>query len=343
MSEEDKTQQPPESEESQGTQQGSESEEKKTPAKPAKPGPSVAADWKTDKPAKPGPSAAGKEKTDKPAEPSASAAKDKTDKPTESDPAADAGKEKADKPAEPGPAADAKEKADKPAKPGPAAAGKEKTDKPPEPGPAVDAKEKADKPAKPGPSAAGKEKIDKPPARPAKKQVPTYEDLVDDPILKRLQERFPEDILSGQSFLDQATYTVSLGVLHDVLLLLRDDVDSDYDYLVDLTALDYLGDEKRFCLVYHLYSHKRKSLIRIRCSVEEGTSVPSASSVWKTANWMEREVYDLFGIDFSGHPDLKRILLPDDWHGYPLRKDYDIKLQDQAWIREHLQIRKTPE
>ena len=279
MSEEDKTQQPPESEESQGTQQGSESEEKKTSAKPAKPGPSVTAEEKTDKPAKPSPSAGAQEKPDKPAESS----------------------------------------------------------------PTAGAKEKTEKPAKPGPSAAGKEKTDKPPARPAKKKVPTYEDLVDDPLLKRLQERFSDDILSGQSFLDQATYTVSLGVLHDLLLLLRDDADSDYDYLVDLTALDYLGDEKRFCLVYHLYSHKRKSLIRVRCAVAEGESVPSVSSVWKTANWMEREVYDLFGIDFSGHPDLKRILLPDDWHGYPLRKDYDIKLQDQAWIREHLQIRKTPE
>ncbi len=205
--------------------------------------------------------------------------------------------------------------------------------------PAESAKEK--KPAKP--PAAAKEKAPKPPAKPAKKKVPTYEDLADDPLLKRLQERFSEDILSGQSFLDQETYTVSLGALYDVLLLLRDDADSDYDYLVDFTALDYLGDEKRFCLVYHLYSHRRKSFVRVRCALAEGGSVPSVCSVWKTADWMEREVYDLFGIDFSGHPDLKRILLPDDWHGYPLRKDYDIKLQDQAWIREHLQIRKTPE
>jgi NADH-quinone oxidoreductase subunit C len=191
--------------------------------------------------------------------------------------------------------------------------------------------------------AAAKEKSDQPPARAAKKKGPTYEDLVDDPLLKILQEKFSEGILSGQSFLDQATYTVSLGVLYEVLLHLRDDAASDYDFLVDLTALDYLGDEKRFCLVYHLYSHKTKSLIRVRCGVAEGESAPSIISVWRTANWMEREVFDLFGVDFSGHPDLKRILLPDGWHGHPLRKDYDIKLQDQVWIREHLQIRKTPE
>ena len=169
------------------------------------------------------------------------------------------------------------------------------------------------------------------------------DDLVDDPLLESLQEKFSEGILSGQSFLDQATYTVSLGVLYDVLIHLRDDTGSDYDYLVDLTALDYLGDETRFCMVYHLYSHPKKSFIRVRCGVAEGESVPSVISVWRTADWMEREVYDLFGIDFSDHPNLKRILLPDDWHGHPLRKDYDIKLQDQVWIKEHLQIRKTPE
>ena len=199
------------------------------------------------------------------------------------------------------------------------------------------------KPAQPSPPVAAKEKPDKPPTRPAKKKVPTYEDLVDDPLLESLQKKFSGGILSGQSFLGQATYTVSLEVLHDVLLHLRDDAGSDYDYLIDLTALDYLGDEKRFCVVYHLYSHQKKTLIRLRCAVVEGESVPSATNVWRTADWMEREVYDLFGIDFSGHPDLKRILLPDDWHGYPLRKDYDIKLQDQVWIKEHLQVRKTPE
>jgi NADH-quinone oxidoreductase subunit C len=206
-----------------------------------------------------------------------------------------------------------------------------------------DDKKASAQPAKPSPPDAGLEKPNKPPAKAAKKKVPTYEDLIDDPLLKNLQEKFSDGILSGQTFLDQATYTVSLDVLYDVLVHLRDDPDSDYDYLVDLTALDYLGDEKRFCLVYHLYSHLRKSLIRVKCAVAESESVPSVIPVWRTADWMEREVYDLFGIDFSGHPDLKRILLPDDWHGFPLRKDYDIKLQDQVWIKKHLQIRKTPE
>ena len=225
----------------------------------------------------------------------------------------------------------------------PESQGTQKETKPSKPSKPEDRKAPAP-PVKPSPPVAAREKSDQPPAKAAKKKKgPTYEDLVDDPLLESLQEKFSEGILSGQSFLDQATYTVSLGVLYDVLIHLRDDTDSDYDYLVDLTALDYLGDEKRFCMVYHLYSHPKKSFIRVRCGVAEGESVPSVISVWRTADWMEREVYDLFGIDFSDHPNLKRILLPDDWHGHPLRKDYDIKLQDQVWIKEHLQIRKTPE
>ena len=225
----------------------------------------------------------------------------------------------------------------------PESQGTQKETKPSKPSKPEDRKAPAP-PVKPSPPVAAREKSDQPPAKAAKKKKgPTYEDLVDDPLLESLQEKFSEGILSGQSFLDQATYTVSLGVLYDVLIHLRDDTGSDYDYLVDLTALDYLGDEKRFCMVYHLYSHPKKSFIRVRCGVAEGESVPSVISVWRTADWMEREVYDLFGIDFSDHPNLKRILLPDDWHGHPLRKDYDIKLQDQVWIKEHLQIRKTPE
>jgi NADH-quinone oxidoreductase subunit C len=189
--------------------------------------------------------------------------------------------------------------------------------------------EKPAKPAKPAPKAA-------------KKKGLAYEDLEDDALLNRLKEKFSEGISSGQSFLNQPTYTVSLDCLYDVMLELKDNPDWDFDYLIDLTALDYLEDEKRFCMVYHLYSYEHGKLIRVKARTAEDEAVPSMSSLWKTADWMEREVYDLFGIEFSGHDDLKRILLPDDWHGHPLRKDYDIKLQDQAWIKKHLHIRKTP-
>ena len=184
---------------------------------------------------------------------------------------------------------------------------------------------------------------DKPaPSPKVKKKIPSYEDVDDDPVFQKLNEKVAVSILSVQKFLDQSICTVSLDGLYELMVDLRDNSDLDFNYLVDVTALDYLGDEQRFCLVYQLYSYKLGRLIRIKTRAAEDEVIPSVSSIWKTADWLEREVYDLFGIEFSGHPDLRRILLPDDWHGYPLRKDYDIKLQDQAWISSHLKIRKTP-
>ncbi len=179
--------------------------------------------------------------------------------------------------------------------------------------------------------------------RKRRKKGPSYEDLKDDAVLESLREQFPGEILSGQSFLGQSIYTVTPGVLYDVMLALRDHPASPFDYLIDVSALDYLGDQDRFLMVYQLYSYATKKLVRLKSRVKENDPVPSMTSIWKTADWLEREVYDMFGILFSGHPDMKRILLPDDWHGFPLRKDYDIKLQDQSWIRKHLKIRKTPD
>lgn len=197
--------------------------------------------------------------------------------------------------------------------------------------------------AKAGEGAEKSPAKDKPvPSPRVKKKIPSYEDVDDDPVFQKLNEKVAVSILSVQKFLDQSIFTVSLDGLYELMVDLRDNSDLDFNYLVDVTALDYLGDEQRFCLVYQLYSYKLGRLIRIKTRAAEDEVIPSVSSIWKTADWLEREVYDLFGIEFSGHPDLRRILLPDDWHGYPLRKDYDIKLQDQAWISSHLKIRKTP-
>ncbi len=252
---------------------------------------------------------------------------------------------KAPKPSKPSPKSAVPEKS---AEPTPPTAAKDKPKQPLEPegqeAQTTESEEsKAPKSSKPSPKSAVPEKSAKPPpARAAKKKRPSYEDLEDDLLLQKLKEQFADGILSGQSFLDQPIYTVSRECLSDLMVQLRDNPEWDFDYLVDVTALDYLGDEKRFCMVYHLYSHKHEKLIRIKARIAEDEDVPSVSSIWRTADWMEREVYDLFGIEFSGHPDLRRILLPDDWHGHPLRKDYDIKLQDQAWIKKHLHIMKTP-
>ena len=179
------------------------------------------------------------------------------------------------------------------------------------------------------------------PGRPPRKKGPAYEDLEEDDLAEALQEYLGEDLLSAQSFLKQNIYTVNRKRLVETMVFLKED--HDFDYLVDLTALDYLGDEDRWCLVYHLFSHSSKLLVRVKSRFGEAEVAPSVSSIWKSADWMEREVFDMFGIVFTGHPDLKRILLPDDWNGHPLRKDYDIKLQDQSWINKHLRIRKVPD
>ena len=200
--------------------------------------------------------------------------------------------------------------------------------------PTPDSKEGAEKKASPA--------AEKPKPKPKPKK-PSYEDMEEDVLLDSLKEQFPQGIVSGQVFLEQSIYNVTLDRLYDVMLYLRDHSEFSFDYLVDVTALDYLGDEERFVLVYQLYSYQTSRLIRVKTRLPQNQTAPSVTSIWRTANWLEREVYDMFGIEFSGHPELRRILLPDDWRGYPLRKDYDIKLQDQTWIKKHLRIRKQPD
>ena len=111
-----------------------------------------------------------------------------------------------------------------------------------------------------------------------------------------------------------------------------------YILLTDETAVDYPKREKRFDVVYHLYSFENNTRLRLRLQVAAAEKVPSVTGVWPTANWLEREIYDMFGVEFTGHPDLKRILMPDEWVGHPLRKDYDILRQDEAWVKANLGI-----
>ncbi len=99
-----------------------------------------------------------------------------------------------------------------------------------------------------------------------------------------------------------------------------------FEILLDITAVDYLGKrDKRFEVVYLLLSIKNRTRLRLKVPLDEGEKIPSASSLWKNANWLEREVYDMFGIEFEGHPDLRRILLYPEFEGHPLRKDYPLK------------------
>ena len=143
------------------------------------------------------------------------------------------------------------------------------------------------------------------------------------PVLARLLEGLPDAVRDTHARLGDATAQVDPGRILDVLRFLRDDPDLEFDMLMDVTAVDYLGQEPRFELVYHLYASTVHHRVRIKARVSEGDAeIDSAVSLWASANWMEREVYDMYGIHFRDHPDLRRLLLYDEFEGHPLRKDY---------------------
>ena len=170
-----------------------------------------------------------------------------------------------------------------------------------------------------------------PPKAPVVLQTPLANELV-----AKLRGKFGGALLDAIEDRKQAILTVDRARLVEIALHLRDE--EKFDMLADLTAVDWPKREKRFDVVLNLYSFSKNERLIVKVHAGDAEGVPSVVSVWPSANWMEREAFDMFGIVFSGHPDLKRILLPDEWQGYPLRKDYDILQQDTAWVRENLGI-----
>lgn len=145
-------------------------------------------------------------------------------------------------------------------------------------------------------------------------------------IAYRIKEKFPEEVLDILQFLDQVSVIVKRERIVELCRYLHDDPDLYFDYLSDLCGVDYLGKKPRFEVVYNLYSIKHRHRIRLKAGVpEEDTNIDSVTSVWIGADWHEREAYDMYGINFKGHPDLRRILMPEDWEGHPQRKDYPLK------------------
>lgn len=156
------------------------------------------------------------------------------------------------------------------------------------------------------------------------------------PLVDRLRERFGAEITEFSSYLGDSFLVANLAGVFAILQYLK--ADEDFDYLVDVTAVHYPEKEKPFEVVWILYSHPHNVRIRVKTVLAEGESPRSVDSLYATANWLEREVYDMFGITFAEHPNMTRILLPDEWQGYPLRKDYSIIQQDQDWVHENLNI-----
>ena len=148
------------------------------------------------------------------------------------------------------------------------------------------------------------------------------------PALKKLQEKFPGSLFEVKMFREETTVTVPKKEIVEICKLLYADPDLRYQFLTDLCGLDFFPERPRFEVVYLLTSLKTNQRLRLKVKVGEGESVLSVESVWKAANWLEREVYDLFGIPFEKHPDLRRILLWDGFEGHPLRKDFPVEGPD---------------
>jgi NADH-quinone oxidoreductase subunit C len=149
------------------------------------------------------------------------------------------------------------------------------------------------------------------------------EQLQDDALVAALVERFGEDITSGTIQNEQTILYVSAARIVDVCTVLRDEF--DFNRISSVTALDWYPQEPRFEVVYLLHALKRGQRLRLKARVGgEDPALASVTGVWAGANWYEREVFDLFGIRFDGHPDLRRIMMPEDWVGHPLRKDFPV-------------------
>ena len=142
--------------------------------------------------------------------------------------------------------------------------------------------------------------------------------------LERLLLEMPDVVLETHARLGDATAVVDPDQLGLVLRFLREEPDLEFEMLMDLTCVDYLGREPRFEMVYHLFSVAKRHRVRIKARVsEQSAEIDSVVEIYRSANWMEREVWDLYGVRFRNHPDLRRLMLYEEFEGHPLRKDYE--------------------
>ncbi|PLX81360.1 MAG: NADH-quinone oxidoreductase subunit C [Desulfuromonas sp.] len=147
-------------------------------------------------------------------------------------------------------------------------------------------------------------------------------------VVDKLKARFGEVVLDEREFRGEVTVTVKAEEIVAVCSYLKGEL--GFNFLTDLCGVDYLGKSPRFMVVYQLYSIGEHLRLRVKAPVEESNArIDTVSGVWATANWLERECYDLMGIVFNNHPDPRRILMPDDWEGHPLRKDYPVQGPDR--------------
>jgi NADH-quinone oxidoreductase subunit C len=155
-------------------------------------------------------------------------------------------------------------------------------------------------------------------------------------LTSRLTAAFGPAISEFASYLGQNFLIAEPDAVPALLEFLRDL--EEFDLLTDLTAVHYPKRDEAFDIIYILYSFSHNERLRVKTRIKEGQKPQTVVPVHPTANWMEREVYDMFGIEFAGHPDLRRILMPEDWTGFPLRRDSAISNMDDRWVQENIGI-----
>jgi len=157
-------------------------------------------------------------------------------------------------------------------------------------------------------------------------------------IIDTLAPLVPGAAYEAGASVDMPTIYVPADRLVDTCLALRDTPSLGFNVLVEVTAVDYLPRDPRFEVVYHLLSVPNRARLRVKVRAGTGTAVPTVQNVWLGAGWPEREVWDMFGIVFDGHPDLRRLLMPEDWEGHPARKDYPVQIRKAAQTYEPLEL-----
>jgi NADH-quinone oxidoreductase subunit C len=157
-------------------------------------------------------------------------------------------------------------------------------------------------------------------------------------VIERVRAALPQAIQKTAEYRGDVSIYVAPEAIVDVARFLRDDPALSYQFLDNLCGVDYLGRTPRFEIVYHLLSFKNRHRICLKVGANEGEAVPTLTGLWATANWQERETYDLLGIPFAGHPGLQRILMPEDWEGHPLRKDVPLGGEEVAFTFNQEQI-----
>jgi NADH-quinone oxidoreductase subunit C len=175
----------------------------------------------------------------------------------------------------------------------------------------------------------------KPPVK-KKDEGPKPTDAANHPLVKKLKAEFGDVIGDAVEFIGQLSVNVDAARIVEICDFLKSDREMSFNYLSDLTCVHWPRTPAPFEMIYNLFAIEANERVRLKARTKE--SIDSVTGVWPSANWLEREVFDLFGVHFNNHPDLRRLLLPPDWEGHPLRKDYPLEFVENAWTERHLPV-----